>query len=682
MRPRGAVWRAGLLLCMAAAFDETTEAAVVVRGPYLQLGTPQSIVVRWRTDAPTDSCVRYATQLGGAVSLACNPTAVTEHVVTVADLSTDTRYYYSVGTSSARLAGGDSTYFFDTSPAAGTAIPTRLWVLGDSGTANASAASVRDAYAAFSAGSRTNLILMLGDNAYPSGTDAQYQAAVFNMYPTFLRNTVLWPTLGNHDGESADSASQTGPYYDLFTLPRSAEAGGLASGTEAYYSFDYGNIHFICLESFETDRSPTSAMMTWLQQDALATSRLWIIAFWHHPPYTKGSHDSDFEPELIEMRQNAVPILESAGVDLVLTGHSHSYERSFLIDGHYGWSATFNASMKVDGGDGRVGGTGAYKKPTLGPAAHEGAVYVVAGSSGQTSGGTLNHPAMFVSLNQLGSLALDVNGRRLDARFVNSSGQVGDLFTLFKGPPPQAAFLASVTAGPSPLAVAFTDTSQDDPTSWGWDFDGDAVVDSTLQNPTHVYAAPGIYTIALTAANLAGADTEVKVGLLCVTSPDGLGDADADGVPDGEDRCPCLADPLQEDGDGDGLGDACDSDDDNDAVADPYDCAPLDPTHSAEPPEAGMTLVLGPAPEAIAWGAVPQATHYGVYRGIVPAGAGFAYAHACLEPASPDTTSQDSQVPSADSLFYYLVSARNSCGDGSLGFASSGAPRPNATACP
>jgi len=44
--------------------------------------------------------------------------------------------------------------------------------------------------------------------------------------------------------------------------PQSGEVGGLASGTEAYYSFDYGNIHFIVLDSFETSRSPTGAMMT------------------------------------------------------------------------------------------------------------------------------------------------------------------------------------------------------------------------------------------------------------------------------------------------------------------------------------------------------------------------------------------------------------------------------------
>ena len=167
-------------------------------------------------------------------------------------------------------------------------------------------------------------------------------------------------------------------------LPRDGEAGGLRSGTEAYYSFDYANIHFIVLESFETNRSANGAMMTWLRDDLLAHDQPWVIAFWHHPPYSKGSHNSDSETELVQMRQNALPILEGAGVDLVLGGHSHSYERSFLIDGHYGNSGGFNNNNVVDGGNGRPAGDGAYQKATLGAAPHEGAVYVVAGSSCST----------------------------------------------------------------------------------------------------------------------------------------------------------------------------------------------------------------------------------------------------------------------------------------------------------
>jgi hypothetical protein len=136
---------------------------------------------------------------------------------------------------------------------------------------------------------------------------------------------------------------------------------------------------------------------------------------------------------MTQMRANVLPILEAGGVDLVLAGHSHSYERSYLLDGHYGTSGSLTPSMKKDGGSGRVDGTGAYNKPTAGPAAHEGAVYGVAGSSGKISGGALNHPAMFVSLNVLGSMVLDVTNNRLDARFIDNTALVRDYFTITKG---------------------------------------------------------------------------------------------------------------------------------------------------------------------------------------------------------------------------------------------------------
>src|SRR5262249_22264340 len=147
------------------------------------------------------------------------------------------------------------------------------------------------------------------------------------------------------------------------------------------------------------------------------------------------------ETQLIEMRANFLPILEAGGVDLVLTGHSHSYERSYLINGHYGLSTTFTQAMKVDGGDGREDGTGAYPKPD-GLAANAGVVYAVAGSSGQISGGTLNHPAMFISLNVLGSMVLDFNSNRLDAVFLNTNAVAQDHFTIIKAnatPMPPAA---------------------------------------------------------------------------------------------------------------------------------------------------------------------------------------------------------------------------------------------------
>jgi 3',5'-cyclic AMP phosphodiesterase CpdA len=93
-------------------------------------------------------------------------------------------------------------------------------------------------------------------------------------------------------------------------------------------------------------------MLTWLKADLEANSRDWLIAFWHSPPYTKGSHDSDnlFDNlgNMTEMRENAVRVLESYGVDLVMCGHSHIYERSYLINGHYGFSDSLEPEMIKD----------------------------------------------------------------------------------------------------------------------------------------------------------------------------------------------------------------------------------------------------------------------------------------------------------------------------------------------
>jgi tetratricopeptide (TPR) repeat protein len=135
------------------------------------------------------------------------------------------------------------------------------------------------------------------------------------------------------------------------------------------------------------------------------------------------------------MRQLVVPILERHGVDLVLAGHSHSYERSMLLDGHYGLSSSLTPEMVLDAGDGNPAGDGAYEKGGLGPTPHDGAVYAVAGSSGGVGGGTYDHPVMVVSLAELGSLVLDFDASRLEARFLSSTGAVRDAFAIAKPAP-------------------------------------------------------------------------------------------------------------------------------------------------------------------------------------------------------------------------------------------------------
>lgn len=476
---------ASVLLLVGA----TAGAQTVTRGPYLQSPNHDSIVVRWRTDVPTDSRVAYGPAPGSLAATADDAAVTTEHIVTVSGLAPDTAYYYAIGAATgttAALAGDDADHFFRTHPLPGTPRPLRIWATGDGGFVNADAIAVRDAYAAYNGAASADLWLLLGDNAYLLGTDADYQAALFNLHKDMLRNTPVWSTFGNHEAFSSNDLTQTGPYFDMFTFPTTGGSGGMPSGTEAYYSFDVGAVHFIVLDSERTAQGigkplPTDPMMVWLVADLQATTADWVIAVWHRPAYSKGLfHDSDVEQNEINMRMNVLPTLESYGVDLVLTGHSHSYERSYFLDGHYGLSGTFDlATHALDSGDGNPDGDGAYRKAMLGSVPHQGEVHVVCGSSSEVRTATLNHPAHYVGLLELGSMVIDIDGDTLDARFLRDTGQIRDAFRIVKGPACPAApapGCQSGTKGKITVKKHASDSNKDK-LVWKWQGNGLAAAD-------------------------------------------------------------------------------------------------------------------------------------------------------------------------------------------------------------
>ena len=544
-------------------------AVSVDRGPYLQKGTPTTMTVRWRTGSSTESIIDYGTSPTNLNMQVSDLAGKTEHVMEISGLNADTKYYYEVSNSSAVLVPASTDLYFQTSPTAGTVQSVRAWILGDCGTANSNQRAVRDAYYNYVGANHTDMILFLGDNAYNSGTDSEYQYGVFeNMYEAKLQNTVAYSCLGNHDGYSADSGNQTGPYYDIFTFPTAAEGGGVASGTEAYYSYDYANIHFIVLDAYDTNRNVGGTMYNWCLNDIQNTTQEWIVAYWHHPPYTKGSHDSDSESNLIDMRENFLPILEDNGVDLVLGGHSHSYERTYFIKGHYGNSNSFDINTHTVGttgdGDGQASGNGTYYKEITGPDAGDGAVYITTGSAGKTSGGSLDHEAMYTSLNLLGSCVLEVDGNQMDVKFIRSNGTIEDFFTIDKE--------ASCTPGNScddgnVCTINDIYDAQCNCAGTFQDSDGDTVCDADD-------VCPGFN-------DLADADGDsVPDGCdICPGFDDNV-DSDGDGVANGCDVCPGFDDTI--DSDGDGVADGCDTcpgfddtiDADGDGVADGCDACP------------------------------------------------------------------------------------------------------------
>ena len=409
----------------------------LVRGPYLQRGTTTNMMVLWRTSVATNSLVRFGLNSNALTWEVRDASLVSDHYMMLTNLAPDTMYFYSVGAYDTNFAGGPS-HVFVTAPA--SAKPTRVWAIGDFGTTGIygdGALAVRDAYYDFAGDRYTDVWLMLGDNAYSDGRDFEFQRGLFDVYGELLRQTPPWSTIGNHETYGSNTVGHI-PYYDIFRFPTAGEAGGMPSGTLKYYSFNYGNIHFVCLDSEFSDQTAAGPMATWLQADLEANTNDWLIAFWHSPPYTKGSHNSDNDDDtdghLKNMREIFVPILETHGVDLVLGGHSHNYERSYLVDGHYGYSHTFGPSMLKDNGSGRIGDTGPYLKPTRGPGANEGALYIVNGSSGFVGHATgTKHPIFHTQILQMGSLILDIDGNRLDGTFLRETGAIGDFFTIIKG---------------------------------------------------------------------------------------------------------------------------------------------------------------------------------------------------------------------------------------------------------
>ncbi len=410
-----------------------TPAAVlsVTRGPYLQTSTTSSIYVRWRTSLTSNSRVKYGTSPTALTLIKDDGVSTTEHIVQLTGLTANTKYYYSIGTSTTTLQGDTGNYFL-TNPLVGSTAPVRIWAIGDFGVNSVAQNQVRDAYRNYPNSANTNLWLWLGDNAYSDGTDLEYSNNVFAKYPYQMKKWVIWPATGNHDLHTANATNQTGAYFDSFTLPTAGQVGGLASGTEAYYSYNYANIHFVCLESTDAIfRATGGAMATWLTNDLTANTQRWTIVYFHHPPYSKGSHNSDVDIEMIQMRSNIIPILESKKVDLVLSGHSHSYERSMMLKGHFGAETTFNAAtMAVNSGSGIYPASYSKTSPS-----YNGTVYVVCGVSGQKGATTLGwpHNAMFSSsIDYYGSLVIDVSGDRLDCKFLTSTSTIFDQFTIQK----------------------------------------------------------------------------------------------------------------------------------------------------------------------------------------------------------------------------------------------------------
>lgn len=386
------------------------------RGPYLQMLSEQAVTLKWQTSDADMPTVRYGQNQVDLNRHAVVSGSRTKHEVRLSGLSPATRYYY-------HISGKESWHgSFHTAPLAGSDAPIRLWVTGDQGETGSIQNEVRDAALQWAIDNQRyerplfDFWITTGDNAYRSGTIVQFQNKFFEPYADILANIPVWPAYGNHD-------ARRWAFFELFSLPRLAESGGTPSHTEHFYSFDYGQLRVVMLDSEASSLAADGAMARWLKNDLASTTQPWRIAVMHHPAYTKGSHDSDNPRDssgrIFRVRENILPLLEGLGVDLILTGHSHSYERSHSIACHYQPSSSWKPSYLRDD-------QSPYRKGV-------GVVHMVIGSSAKLDVAALDHPAMPISHNLTGSVIIDIEGDTLISRFIGQDGTIIDEFEITRG---------------------------------------------------------------------------------------------------------------------------------------------------------------------------------------------------------------------------------------------------------
>lgn len=171
-------------------------------------------------------------------------------------------------------------------------------------------------------------ILANGDLAYDLATHADFERNYFGVYHDLMAEVPFFATLGNH--EYFTEAGRPA----LATRVSPPAAGVPVPDRGRYYSFDWGNAHFVALDSnwplieAAQGRNP---MLDWLEADLRRTPKFWRIAFFHHPGYSTGKHRNEIEAQLV--RNLVVPILERYGVQLAFHGHEHMYQRTYELRG-------------------------------------------------------------------------------------------------------------------------------------------------------------------------------------------------------------------------------------------------------------------------------------------------------------------------------------------------------------
>jgi len=267
-------------------------------GPYLTptASPTNSIYVSWNTETQESTLVAYGLTISMEDTVKIAGLGVYHHAE-LTGLSSDTKYYYKI------LPDGDIGQF-TTFPVSSDTFA--FVAFGDTRSDSVAHQSVIDRMTAYDFVFATHVGDLVND-----GNSTSDWRTFFNVEGTLLQSKHLLPVIGNHE-------SPYWPYDTLFLLP----------DCEDYYSLNYGNAHYIMLN---TEMDLCGAQRNWLINDLTVvnndTTIDWIFVSFHRPPYSSGNHGS-----MLDVRDAWCSIFEQYGVDIVFAGHDHDYERTKSIN--------------------------------------------------------------------------------------------------------------------------------------------------------------------------------------------------------------------------------------------------------------------------------------------------------------------------------------------------------------
>jgi len=330
------------------------------------------------------------------------------YTATLDGLSPGKRYLYEVKCNGALLAKG----YLTTRQPRGERV--RFAAFGDNSYGGPSDHAI--AFQAYQA--HPDFIMNTGDNVYQSGLDGEYARYFFPVYNAdvpgsrlgapLLRSVPFYSVLANHDvrrtgpagGPAADFSKDPDSlgFYTNFHLPLNGpdpaqptpilgpdgllDAFRACAGARfprmANYSYDYGDIHFLCLDSNLYVNPSDPALQSWVENDLSGTDARWKFVVYHHPCFNVG-HEHWEEQQMRVL----CPLLEKHGVDFVLSGHEHNYQRTRPLRFQPGDAAKAAA---INEKDRQVGGAFTVDRAFDGTAntRPDGILYITTGAGGNT----------------------------------------------------------------------------------------------------------------------------------------------------------------------------------------------------------------------------------------------------------------------------------------------------------